>query len=59
MVGSWLFLVKANDPVIPVKQCMYVCMHVCMHVCVYVCVHVCMYACMYVLRLAPSLFGKS
>ena len=55
MVSSWLFLVKANDPVIPVKQCMYVCMYVCMRVWVYVCMHVCMY----VLRLAPSLFGKS
>ena len=51
MVSSWLFLVKANDPVIPVKQCMYACMGVCMYVCIYVC--------MYVLRLAPSLFGKS
>lgn len=40
MVSSWLFLVKVNDPVIPVKQCMYVCM--------YVCVYGCMYACMYI-----------
>ena len=54
MVSSWLVLVKANDPVIPVKQCMYVCMYVCM----YACMGVCMYACMYVCSAVSSFFVR-